>query len=104
MTDFPVPGPPLDQEHAPLGAALSIAHLAEDVVERDLLLVQQGVGGLAADHLRRVFEQPLVRAVLPLEHLVEDRTAVARRHLRGQVVDEPSTWSPANTGQRSSSS
>jgi hypothetical protein len=47
------------------------------VVEGHLLLIEQRVGRLTADHGGRVVEQPFVRSVATLEHLVQYRSTSA---------------------------
>lgn len=83
-------GAAVDQEDGLLGARLALADAPDDVVERDLLLVEEREHRLAPDHPRGVLEQALVRVVAPLHYLVENGQPVAAgqvlREIRGELV------------------
>ena len=82
MTDFPVPGPALDDEDDLLLVLAGAADRIDDRVVGDQLLVEEREDGLVADDPGDVVEQALVRPERGAGDAVEDR-AVVRARRRG---------------------
>ena len=70
-------GAAVDDEHRICGLLMLLSNLRYDRIEHDPLFIEEDVGRLALDHLRRVIEELLRRVVLASEDSVQHRHAVS---------------------------